>query len=279
MTVLDFIGNYERAGRAPFLLSGQAGAECTSATRGGEDFEFEYPDGCIVDFDMRLIDLFREMENRNMTIRDIIQREYFRVKEVLGGKVPTRMELFSCMYGGVYELCIKNARENPFRHYLEYLHELGELTEAEQVLYDGGGREFLEMLETTSMQKAYKMPVLYAFYNDGKIRMGVTERELLESWKRFFDEGTNWRDLGSSAASYEEYRRISDKAHLGNIKRNPVHFLLSSWKRRFVESGEYVLGLREELREVIGKRAFGEHMRDVIEYRVVEYYRRRYKGE
>ena len=279
LTVLDFIGNYERAGRAPFLLSGQAGAECTSATRGGEDFEFEYPDGCIVDFDMRLIDLFREMENRNMTIRDIIQREYFRVKEVLGGKVPTRMELFSCMYGGVYELCIKNARENPFRHYLEYLHELGELTEAEQVLYDGVGREFLEMLETTSMQKAYKMPVLYAFYNDGKIRMGVTERELLESWKRFFDEGMNWRDLGSSAASYEEYRRISDKAHLGNIKRNPVHFLLASGKGFFVESGEYVLGLREELREVIGKRAFGEHMRDVIEYRVVEYYRRRYKGE
>ena len=76
---------------------------------------------------MRLIDLFHEMENRNLTIRDIIRQEYFRVKEFLGGKVPTRMELFSCMEGGIYELCVKNARENPFRHYLEYLHRLGGL--------------------------------------------------------------------------------------------------------------------------------------------------------
>lgn len=279
LTVLDFIGNYERAGRAPFLLSGLTGAECSGAGRGGEDFQFEYPDGCIVDFDMRLIDLFREMENRNLTIRDIIRREYFRVKEFLRGKTPTRMELFSCMEGGVYELCVKNARENPFRHYLEYLHGLGELTEEELVLYNGIGREFLEMLETTNMQKAYKMPVLYAFYNDGKIRMEATEEELLESWKRFFDEGTNWKDLGGGVSSYEEYKAITDRAHLGNIKRNPVRFLLASGKGFFTEREESVLGLREELREVVREGAFGEHMRDVIEYRVVEYYRRRYDGE
>lgn len=275
LNVLDFIGNYERAGRAPFLLSGQNASQGAGTEEGPQDLE--YPDGCIVDFDMRLIDLFREMENRNLTVRDIIGREFYRVKELLEGKVPTRMELFSRMDGAVYDLCVKNSRENPFRCYLEYLHKWGELTEEEQTLYDGIGREFLEMLETTNMQKAYKMPVLYAFYHDGNIRMEVTEEELLKSWKKFFDTGINWKDLGSGAASWEEYQKISDKAHLGNIKRNPVRFLLASGKGFFVEREGFVLGLREEMRGIVGTKAFGEHMRDIIEYRVVEYYRRRYK--
>ena len=122
------------------------------------------------------------------------------------------------------------------------------------------------------------MPVLYAFYNNGQIRMEVTEKELLESWKVFFDTGTNWKDLGNGVVSYEMYKQISDRAHLGNIKRNPVHYLLESGQGFFVEKEGSILGLREELRTVIGEKAFGEHMRDVIEYRVVEYYRRRYEG-
>lgn len=276
LNVLDFIGNYERAGRAPFLLSGQTGAGHTGQREGSEDIE--YPDDCIVDFDMRLIDLFREMESRNLTVRDTIRREYYRVKELLESRVPTRMELFTYMDGTVYELCVKKSKENPFRRYLEYLHGLGELIGEEDVLYNGIGREFLAALETTDMQKAYKMPVLYAFYNDGNIRMEVTEKELLESWKRFFDTGTNWKDIGSGVDSYDEYKRITDKVHLGNIKRNPVRFLLKSGKGFFVEKEGCVLALGEELRDVVGLKVFGEHMRDIVEYRVVEYYRRRYEG-
>ena len=55
LTVLDFIGNYEKAGKAPLLLSGE---QSFSKKESCEYQDLEYPDDCIVDFDMRLIDLF-----------------------------------------------------------------------------------------------------------------------------------------------------------------------------------------------------------------------------
>ncbi|MFR7389821.1 MAG: hypothetical protein ACLUTU_13420 [Blautia faecis] len=47
------------------------------------------------------------------------------------------------------------------------------------------------MIETTDMQKVYKMPILYGFYNEGDVRLAVTDAEVVESWKKFFDRGTN----------------------------------------------------------------------------------------
>ena len=46
------------------------------------------------------------------------------------------------------------------------------------------------MIETTDMQKVYKMPILYGFYNEGDVRLAVTDDEVVESWKKFFDRGS-----------------------------------------------------------------------------------------
>lgn len=206
LNVLDFIGNYERAGRAPFLLSGGTSSGERSAV---DYYRIEYPDDCIVDFDMRLVDLFREMDHRSLSVRERIRQEYYRVKETLSGKVPTRMELFTYMEDELYQYCIAHARENPFRQYMDFLHELGELSAEEETVYDGIGREFLSLIETTDMQKVYKMPVLYSFYNHGNVRLAVTE----------------------------------------------------------------------ELSGVVTQEAFQKHMKDILDYRTMEYYRRRYYAD
>lgn len=275
LNVLDFIGNYEKAGRVAQFLGGEGkGAE----KEDGLNCDVEYPDDCIVDFEMRLLDLFSELERKGLTIRESIRREYFRVKELLGGKVPTRMELFTHMEDEVYRRCVRTARENPFRRYLDYLHELRELSEEEEAVYNGIGREFLNLLETTDMQKVYKMPILYSFYNDGEVRMAVTEAEVLRVWKRFFSEGKNWKDLDEDM-TYERFRQITDRQHLGKAKTNPIHFLKVSGKGFFVDAEGYAIALREELGAVVGSRVVREQMRDIIEYRTMEYYRRRYRGE
>lgn len=273
LNVLDFIGNYRKAGQAPFLLSGVSPEE---GGRNGGGEGFEYPLDCIVDFDLRLVDLFKEMEQRNLTIRERIRGEYYRVKEWLDGRVPTRMELFTYMEDNIYELCMKNAKENPFRRYFSYLHDLNELDEEQTIFYDTLGREFLALLETTDMQKVYKMPILYSFYHEGNVRMAVTEEEILESWKQFFSTGTNWKDL--QVQSYEEYMKITDRQHLSNAKRNPIHFLKSSGKGFFVDREGYAIALREDLADLITSPVLAEQMKDIIEYRTMEYYRRRYIG-
>lgn len=61
LNVLDFIGNYEKAGCAPLLLSG--GKNFGDKTS-GDYTNMEYPDDCIVDFDMRLIYLSNWIRNR-----------------------------------------------------------------------------------------------------------------------------------------------------------------------------------------------------------------------
>lgn len=275
LNVLDFIGNYEKAGRAPLLLSGgKTFGEKTAQTY----TDMEYPDDCIVDFDMRLIDLFKELDRKSLSVKERIKQEFYRVKELLDGKVPTRMELFTYMDDDIYQYCIKHSKENPFRRYIDFLNEMHELSANDEAVYSGIGREFLALIETTDMQKVYKMPILYSFYNHGDVRLQVTETQVLEAWKMFFDNGTNWKDFATDI-SYADYKTMTDKQHLSKAKSMPIKFLKASGKGFFIEKAGYALAIRDDLEEIIENEAFKKHMKDILEYRTMEYYRRRYTGE
>lgn len=278
LNVLDFIGNYVKAGRAPFLLSGDKSFGEDTPGAGRNYYDIEYPDDCIVDFDLRLIDLFRELDKRSLSIKEKIRQEYYRVKELLEEKVPTRMELFTYMEDEIYQYCVKHVKENPFCRYMDFLEELHELSADEENIYHGIGREFLAVIETTDMQKVYKMPVLYSFYNHGNIRLAVTDEELLESWKEFFNTGKNWKDIAPDI-SYEDYKGMTDRQHLNKAKSMPVKYLKASGKGFFIDKEGYALAIREELADVVKSEAFTRHMKDILEYRTMEYYRRRYAGD
>ena len=272
LTVLDFIGNYEKAGRVRFLLSDRSNQH-TGAYNPSDTTAF--PDDCLVDFDMKLIDLFAEMDRKHLKLKDQIINEYFRVKELLGRR-PDRMDLFTYMDDGIYEIAIAHSKDNPFKKYLEFLKELDELNQDEEVFYKGIGREFISLLENTSMSKVYKMPVLMAFYNHGNILMEVSKEQLLSIWKEFFSTGTNWKDLDKNM-TIQKYNSISDKEHLKKILSMPVHFLLESGKGFFVKKDGAAIGLREELRPLIDNPVMVCQMKDVIDYRAMDYYQRRYR--
>ena len=272
LNVLDFIGNYEKAGRVRFLLTGRT-LEKNEYYNPADRSVF--PDDCLIDFDMKLIDLFSEMDKKHLKVRDQIRKEYYRVKEFLG-RIPSRMDLFTYMDDDIYRAAITHSKDNPFKRYLDFRKELGELTEEENLLYSGIGREFINLIENTNMSKVYKMPVLMAFYNHGNVRSQISEEELLDSWKEFFSTGTNWKDL-DTGITYEKYCSISDKEHIKKMLQMPVHFLQESGKGFFVKKEGTALALKEELTDVILQPAFGEQMKDVIEYRAMDYYRRRYE--
>lgn len=272
LTVLDFIGNYEKAGRVRFLLEGKSdmyreGCHLSDTLR--------FPDDCMVDFDLKLIDLFAEMDRKHLKLKDQVINEYFRVKDLLG-KRPTRLDLFTYMDNNIYETAITHSKDNPFKRYLEFLNDLGELSQIEVEFYKGIGREFISLLENTNMSKVYKMPVLMAFYNNSDVLMEVSEKQLLSSWKEFFSTGTNWKDLDKNM-TLQKYKDISDKDHLKKILAMPVHFLLESGKGFFVKNDDVALGLREELRPLIDNPVMIRQMKDVIDYRTMDYYQRRYR--
>ena len=274
LNVLDFIGNYEKAGRVRYLLTE------TSVSKKGKynpADKTDVPDDCLIDFDMRLIDLFSEMDKKTVKVKDQIRYEYFRIKELLG-RVPSRMELFTYMDDDVYQLAISHSKENPFKRYLDYLNELNELSDDELLLYNGIGKDFINMIENTDMTKVYKMPVLMTFYNNGNILMSVDEQQLLKQWKEFFSTGKNWRDLETDI-TYERYKSISDEEHIRKILSMPVHFLQVSGKGFFVERDDAAIALRDDMKAVIDNPVFKNQMLDTIQYRIMNYYKRRYQEE
>lgn len=274
LNVLDFIGNYEKAGRVRFLLTGKTFPETKTYNPADRT---DFPDDCMIDFDLELIDLFSEMDKRTLRVKDCIRGEYYRVKNLLD-KSPSRLELFTYMDDDVYQLAMQHSKENPFKRYLDYKRELDELSEDESAfLQDINGREFIHLIETTNMTKVYKMPVLMAFYNHGDIRMEVTEQQLLASWKEFFSTGTNWKDLDKDM-TYEKYMAISDKEHINKILKMPVNYLQLSGDGFFVKRDGCALALSEKLKDVIDNPVFVDQMGDVIRYRTMDYYQRRYRG-
>ena len=274
LNVLDFIGNYEKAGNVrTYILEGRRKIGSTFTPEDNE----ELPDDCIVDFDMRLIDLFEEMDRKQIKLKDRIRNEYLRVKEQLGRR-PSRMDLFTYMEEDVYRLTIEHSKENIFKRYLSFLNDMGDLSETELEIFNGIGREFINLLENTNMSKVYKMPVLMAFVNQDRVLTEVTEKQLLDAWKKFFDEGMNWKDFDENI-TYDKYNSITDKEHIKKIRQMPVHFLLESGKGFFVNCEGSELALCAELKDVVDSEAFVSQFKDVIEYRAMDYYKRRYQNK
>ncbi len=101
---------------------------------------------------------------------------------------------------------------------------------------------------------------------------------VLAAWKKFFHNGTNWKDF-AAGISYADYKAMTDKQHLSKAKSMPIKFLKASGKGFFIEKEDYALAIRDDLEAVIKKVAFKKHFKDILEYRTMEYYRRRYAGK
>ena len=58
-----------------------------------------------------------------------------------------------------------------------------------------------------------------------------------------------------------------------------VFFIMASGKGFFIDKEDYAFAIRDDLKGIICNEAFKNHMKDILEYRTMEYYRRRYAGE
>lgn len=84
---------------------------------------------------------------------------------------------------------------------------------------------------------------------------------------------TNRKEV-DKGLTYEKYNAISDKNHIKKILKMPVHYLQESGKGFFVKKEGAALALKDEMQEVIDNPVFIKQMKDVVEYRVMDYYRR-----
>lgn len=271
LNVLDFIGNYKKANLVPFLLSGKeySASECKKNKQG----DYEFPEECIVDFDFRIIDIFKKQAEREMRVKDKVKEQFEIVSQMLGYR-PSRVELFTYIDDEVYQN-IRSKAMNPFSNYLEYIKENDKLTHDEEILYNSRGREFINMIETTSMSKTYKMPVLLAFYNYGDVKMEISEDDIYKSFYNFYRKGSNKVDMLKDKGT-REFETWDKKKYVSLANNNPIKFLLKTHGEFFKEKEQCLIALQDDLKDIISNEAFKKHMKDSIDFRVESYYKNRF---
>ena len=271
LNVLDFIGNYKKANLVPFLLSGKeySASECKKNKQG----DYEFPEECIVDFDFKIIDIFKKQAEREMKVKDKVKEQFEVVTQMLGYR-PSRVELFTYIDDEVYQN-IRSKAMNPFSNYLEYIKENDKLTHDEEILYNYRGREFINMIETTSMSKTYKMPVLLAFYNYGDIKMEISEDDIYKSFYNFYRKGSNKVDMLKDKGT-REFETWDKKKYVSLANNNPIKFLLKTHGEFFKEKEQCLIALQDDLKDIISNEAFKKHMKDSIDFRVESYYKNRF---
>ena len=123
-----------------------------------------------------------------------------------------------------------------------------------------------------------------AFYNNGDILLEITDAQVLSAWKAFFEQNGNWKDLHPEKGTnvrftFDDYQAISDREHLKKIKEMPIHFLEASGKGFFIVKSGTALSLKADMESVIRLPGFAEQMQDVIQYRTLDYYRKKYSEQ
>ena len=271
LNVLDFIGNFKKANLVPYLLTGESKIRESNITT--IPSEEDYPEDCFIDFDFRLIDIFEKIKKANQKIGDKIIEEYYRIKEYLG-HTPLRTEMFTYMDEDLYSNLKKKSKLNIFRDYISFLNKINE---CESNLKDSLGYEFIKFIETTSMSKTYKLPVLLAFYNNGNMKLKINDEDLYKSFKEFYSKGSNGVDMLKDKST-SKFKTWDKKEYVKLARKNPVHFLCKSSSEFFYLDGDYVC-LNNDLDEFFNNEEFINSVKDAIDFRTKEYYKNRFENK
>ena len=265
LTVIDFLGNYKRAHYLPRLLAGEnPWVDPPTASRRVQDCDC--PEGCTINFDFRVIELFDELAARDpLAVR--LRDTYWKLKKSLGRR-PTRLDM--------YEGSDIPMREYLRNGWLRFLEPLDELDLEEMAWLGQPVEDFLSDVEHTSFTKAYKLPTIGAFLSaDGNsIYPQVKLDDIGRNMMHFYaDHPLHQKDLNNGVHRNWNKWNVDDFTKLA--RKNPVNFLS---KGRFFEYDEInrVMSLDSSIHPYLGPK-LASHVHDILEYRRIDYFRRRFR--
>ncbi len=160
-TLIDLIGNYRNADLKLGLFDVAEAVEGGARSRWRTwPAQFQVPDGCSVNLDLQVIDLIRAMRQKRQPRKDRLREAYFGLKLELGRR-PT--------YEEMHLLAPIDSREikQEYRSYVAFLATTGELGDVEMDAFHVY-EPWLREVESTGMNKGYKMVVLLAMLERGE---------------------------------------------------------------------------------------------------------------
>lgn len=267
LTILDFIGNYKNVQAKINFFGGDIETDeaLDKVLYNPREYEELLPDGCIVDFDFRLIDLFKQLKMAD-SLESRLRIMYQDVKNLVNRR-PTRYDMFrfSRLEVGAY---LKNAG-----NWLRFLDKMVDLTEEEKSWLGTPAEEFLRFMEKTSMSKSYKIPVFLSLVDGEEMYEAVTIEEVGRSFQDFYvNHKFRQKDLNNKR--HKNWQDWDLPKYIKEAKMNPVKFLRKSDFYCY-DDVEERFGLLPELIEYFSP-AFTEHFLDVVTWREKNYFSRRY---
>jgi superfamily II DNA or RNA helicase/SAM-dependent methyltransferase len=171
LVVIDFVANHSSFLHKPMALMGSTMTrqELVDFARQYEDGTLELPPGCYLNFDPQYIDFLKRLTD------GAVETDYRRLRDTLGRR-PTALEFYR---GGG---SLPTVRQN-HGHWFAFVQREGDLAEGEARVASQHG-SFLEELQTTRMEKSFKMILLEAFQELDGWRAPPTLTELNRaSWQ------------------------------------------------------------------------------------------------
>lgn len=270
VTVLDFIGNYRKAHLIPLILTGKNPEDEKDRVYKMRDLAGAVAEGCTLNFDMRLVDVFEELRKRD-PLPERLKTEYFRLRAELGRR-PLRLDVHAGSDIATREFL--RPRHLPQRGYLRFLAEIGELNSEEEKWLGSDLEAFLLDLETTAMTKLYKIPTIQAFIAADGLRPHISSEEAGRSLRAFYRDPR--LDVDMRDKSSKGYRDWPLTKWVSLAERNPINFLDKS--SPFFEYDQINKNLRLAPAVVQGQsRGLIAHMEDILQYRKRQKVARLYK--
>ena len=132
--------------------------------------------------------------------------------------------------------------------------------------------DFINTIKNTSMSKSYKIPLLWAFYNNGNIKLKIDEDEIYNSFKKFYSNKENAKDL-QGQKSTQGYENWGKKEYVKLAKDNPIKYLADKTSQYFYKEDDKFC-LSENLQQYIHQNEFIEEFRYAIQSLENRYFKR-----
>lgn len=264
LRVLDFVGNYKGAELRPAFLTGEYKREKSSINV--IDKNYLLPEGCSTEFDFKLIEYFEKLKRKNIKQEELVKLDYQKLMEVLE-KIPTIMETYT--FGEIpVHMYIKT-----FKSWYNFQKEIGVLNE-QQKNYSQKAIEFLSFLESTSMTKSYKMPLFLALFDIPNREQSI--EKIGEYFKKFYQNKRYAKDLNNK--KHMEWENWSNKKFEKLAEENPIKHLTEKGKNmEYFTYEDRIFSLNKELyEEILKNKELLKEIRERIEYRVINYFSRKY---
>jgi len=269
LRVLDFVGNYKGSHWKPLFLTGNYNPK-DPKQKPISAIDLELPQGCNVNFDLKLIDYLEEERGKKEPLKEKLIYEFIRVEAELN-KIPSMMDI---EVHGKYpvDIYIKI-----FKSWINFLVDIKKASPEELKIWkDNIGKDFLMFLEKTAMTKSYKIPTLLSFIEGNQIIEEVSSKTIGKNFSNFYSNRLHGKDLNNK--KHKNWATWKTKDFEKLAIDNPIKFLSKSSGEFFTyDSEKKIFYLNKKVCDILNtNQSIVEKIKDRLEYRKTSYFKRKY---